>query len=167
MIIRSVIVASVLVVGAGTAVVVTVGNWLHLFSSNPADAKIKPFELALEREGGHKLCGNGDAGFGPDNLIPWSSAYYLVPRAGSISEVLKKAAATEGYTLTPMVFEDDRLPKPDEALRAGNRVGISIYRDADVPLYCDDVAHYGETRHVDGDDVIVEVNIELPSRPID
>jgi hypothetical protein len=171
LIIASIVVASALLISFGTVVVftaVTIVSAFHPFASSAADARIKPFDAALEKEGGKKLCSNGDAGYGPDNLVPWSTAYYLVPHAGSVSGALKRTAAAEGYPLTPMVFEDNPDPTPDEALRSGDRVEISIYRDTDVPLDCDNnVDHYGQKRHLSGDDAIVELTIQLPSRSID
>jgi hypothetical protein len=162
-----VVLASVLVIGAGSALVVAVGGWLHEAFSNPADAKIQPFDAALEKEGGQRLCTNGDAGHGPDNLIPWSTVYYLVPRAGDVSDALRQTAVVEGYLLKPMVFEVDPSPVPDEALSADSRLQIYVYRDADVPLSCNNGVRYGEKRHVGGEDVIVEVLVQLPSRLID
>ncbi|ANF31604.1 hypothetical protein A0130_07895 [Leifsonia xyli] len=147
---------------AGYTVVVIVGA-LHPFATNEAEKKIKPFEVALEKEGGTRLCGNGDAGYGPDNLTPWSMAYYVVPHAGRISETLKQTASAQGYDLSPAGHEDDGSPVPDEALRSGDSLRISIYRSADVPLYCEDVERYGEARRVDGDDAIVEVGVQLPA----
>ncbi|MFF1877447.1 hypothetical protein [Leifsonia sp. NPDC058230] len=167
LIIWSVIVASVLVIGAGTVLVVTVSGWLHAAFSNPADAQIQPFNAALDELGGRKLCTNGDGGNGPDNLIPWSTVYYLVPHAGGISDSLRQTAVAEGYSLKPMAFESDPSPVPDEALNADDRLQIYVYRDADVPLYCSDIVRYGETRQVSGEDVIVEVSVELPSRLLD
>ena len=149
--------------------IVAVVSALHPFAKNAADAKMKPFEVALDTSDGMRLCGNGDAGYGPDNLIPWSTVYYLVPRAGYVSTTLKKTAAEQDYPLSPVVSasEDEHSPEPDEALRSGDRVRISIYRNTDVPLYCDDIERYGDKRHVGSDDAIVEVDIELPAHRVD
>src|SRR5207248_455735 len=71
LIIASVVIASVLslsVGGVAVFTVMTVVSALHPFTANAADAKIKPFEAALDSEGGTRLCTNGDAGYGPDNL---------------------------------------------------------------------------------------------------
>lgn len=156
-------------VGGAVAVytIVAVVSALHPFAKNAADAKIKPFEAALEKADGTRLCTNGDAGYGPDNLVPWSTVYYLVPLADGISGTLKQTAANEGYPLSPIVSEEDHSPKPDESLRSGDRLGISIYRNTDVPLYCDDVERYGGKRHVSGEDAIVEVDLQLPAHKLD
>jgi hypothetical protein len=171
LIIASIVVGSVLVLGVGTAVVftaVTVVTLFHPFASNAAEAESKPFNAALEKDGGAMLCSNGDAGYGPDNLVPWSTVYYLVPESGGVSDDLKRTAAAQGYPLTPTGgAQDDQTPTADEAFASGERVRIFIYRDADVPLYCSDVEQYGDKHHVGGDDAIVEVDITLPSRQIE
>ena len=114
--------------------------------------------------GGTELCSNGDAGYGPDNAVPWSTAYYLVPESVAVSDDLRKTAARQRYTVTPTAPEDPEGPAPAESFGSGDRLRISIYRNADVPLYCSDVAHYGDPHHVEGNDAIVEVSIALPSR---
>lgn len=169
LVIALIVIAAVPVLGGcalAALTVVTVVGALHPFAANAADEKIKPFETALEKTGGTKLCSNGDAGYGPDNLVPWSTAYYLVPEAVGISGILRQTAARQGYTLTPLVNQGDQSPMPDEAYRSDDLVRIAIYRHADVPLYCDDVQKYGEKRHVGGNDAIVEVDIQLPAHPI-
>lgn len=166
LVVASIVGGSVLALGIGTATVFAVLSAVGMFPSNAAEAERKPFDAALETAGGTKLCSNGDGGYGWDNRVPWSTAYYLVPNAGEISDDLKRTATGHGYALTPAAPSGLPGPTPDEAFGSGERLQISVYRNADVPLYCSDVEHYGDAHHVGGNDAIVEVDITLPSRPL-
>lgn len=170
LIVASIVVGSVLALGIGIVTVIavlTAVGMVHPFASNAADAELKPFDATLEEAGGTKLCSNGDGGYGWDNRVPWSTTYYLVPDAGGISDDLRRTAAGRGYALTPTAPSGLPEPTPDEAFGSGERLQISVYRNADVPLYCSDVGSYGDTHHVGGNDAIVEVDITLPSRPLE
>ncbi len=162
----SIVVGSVLTAGL-TVLVVGFGLYLHAALANPTDAKIQPFETALEQQGATRVCGAGDPGLGPDNLIPWSTMYYLVPNGSRISDRLRRTAEEEGYSLHPQVLVSEESPLPDEALSDGDCLEIWVYRNVDEPLACYDTVHWGETRRADVEAAIVMVMVQLPSRPID
>lgn len=166
LIIWSIVVGSIFTVGALTVLVVGFGTYLHTAFANPADVKIQPFEAALERQGAQRVCGAGDAGLGPDNLIPWSTVYYLVPHGSRVSSDLRRTAKEHGYSLHQETFDYEKPPMPDEAL-SDDGIEIWVYRNADVPLDCYDTVRWGDTRRAAGEAVIVKVMIILPSRPID
>ena len=162
----SIVVGSILTVGALSVLAVGLGMYLHTVFANPADTAIKPFAAALEKDGGKRVCGAGDAGLGPDNRVPWATVYYLVPDGADIAGDLRTTADAEGYALQPETFEAEPEPMPDEALSAGGRLEVWVYRDVDVPLDCYDTVAWGDTRRADGNAAIVKVMMLLPSRPV-
>jgi hypothetical protein len=139
-------------------------TWFNTVTANRAQPYIDPFVSRLESIGGHRICDNGDAGVGPDNLTPWYEVYYLVPRGASATAELKEVAARNGYVVqlnhivppgevAPAVEFDD--PNPSRSLQ------VKIYRNEGVPLYCGDGSDYGRIQWVSGSGVIVEVGVEL------
>lgn len=65
-------------------------------TANRAQSHIDPFTSTLESLGGHRICDDGDAGIGSDNLTPWYEVYYLVPLGGSTASALKQLPSATG-----------------------------------------------------------------------
>lgn len=88
---------------ATVLLVVGIGAWYiyNTFFINYAKSEAKRIESALEKNGGHKVCEQGDGGHGPDNIRPSYTALYEMPGDQQQAvENLKKIAKDNGYTLT-------------------------------------------------------------------
>ena len=98
---RGFVIAGVAVI---TVAVVPIGGLALLIAAgatpNPAASTGLPLEKTVEAAGGHRLCGDGDPGLGPDNTEPYFFTEYEVPAAVHLRPRLVAQAQQLGWPVS-------------------------------------------------------------------
>ena len=146
--------------------------------SNQAQYDFQPIASQIESLGGKKLCDNGDAGYGPDNLRPWYQVYYRISDSASLTNSVEAIAAKQGYHLqadTQLISQlqgagsavpygnEHFNPKSDYLIgkNGQNTLSVTINRQASVALYCG-VEQYGKQVPTGVSDAILNFDLSLP-----
>jgi|GEM_PF-3445926 len=97
---------------------------------NPAYYAAKPLEAALIKAGAEKACSTGDWGIGPDNLVPWYSATFVIQKdTEAARSTVIDAAKQAGITLVDVSTDKDTYDLVDDKTKDKNEgIGIGIYR---------------------------------------
>ena len=136
------------------------------FHDNVAKDKLATLTKSLDALGGHQICGEGDAGFGPDNTDPWEHVWYQIPNDSAARPVLFSAAAENGYPLAPMsdkyingehrnsYFFTSTVGEPTE-----EGMVVVVYRHQSFKLDC-----AAKASKAVGGGAIFEIDLVLPSQ---
>jgi hypothetical protein len=139
-----------IVVGGVAAILVAVvwaaGYFLFgAFHDNKAQDAAAPITRVFSSLGAQQLCDDGDAGFGPDNDLPWYDAYYRVSDEAVARKAIFSAAAASGHPLfvDPNVHHqgaEDRSYTSNKSDNVG--LQVEILRDGTFDSGCFDKDHY-------------------------
>lgn len=155
------------------------------FHGNDAENASKSLVAQVEQLGGHKICDNGDSGFGIDNTQPWYQIYYQIPDSSNLTKAIKDAAMQDGYQLQEnTTFINQLKGLPDVNGNIGEPYGgeqfnphsdyltgqsgsksltITINRRASVKLDCAQGTR-GRKLSTGNDTSILNVALSLPNR---
>jgi hypothetical protein len=131
-VVGSLIVLVALVIFAGAYFV------LGAFHDNKAQDAVSPLARELTALGGHEICDTGDAGYGPDNNLPWYYVWYRVPDAAAARKAFFAKAAADGY---PLATDKHYKQRPtDESFTSDpsddSGLSIDIYRNTRFSPTC-------------------------------
>jgi hypothetical protein len=136
------------------------------FRDNVAQDALNPITNSIVAAGGHEICDEGDAGYGPDNREPWYKVLYAVPDAASARTALFAAAAAHGYALTydTSVTRQSAHQRFYASEINDQQLGLNlvIYRDVTVPVDCQGIGPQRQT--ASGAGAIYEVQFNSPDR---
>ncbi|HEY4268492.1 MAG TPA: hypothetical protein VGM94_09905 [Galbitalea sp.] len=147
----------------GFVVVATLGLiWLvGGFRPNPAQADAAPIVTAVTRVNGGIACDVGDAGYSPDNTVPWYQGMLDAPDSPTLQSRLAAAAASNGYQL--------EANPHDPAHSSVYLVGHNGRRDMEVRIFRGEKAVFaycnsGEKKRLAPGAALIEVDIAYPDR---
>lgn len=149
-------------------------GWLK---GNQAQKEFKPIGAAIQQAGGHKICDNGDTGYGIDNNVPWYEAYYSIPDSDNLTSTVKNIAAEQGYKLSTdnqgvkqLQDSSDTALSGDERFNPGSdyltakknhrTLSATVNRHTSLSLHCSS-GQYGRQQST-GNDAIIDFDLRLP-----
>lgn len=138
-----------------TLAVVPIGGTLLALAvgatPNPAADAEARLGRTVEAAGGHRLCGSGDPGLGPDNTQPYFDSAYEVPNGSSVQVSLAAQAERLGWTVSSDPSGDATRTTPRVQIDAGGTTATGV---------CDD----GSTVRASGGEHLLELQVLLPYR---
>lgn len=167
-----------ILIGAVWAIPFVFFAWMSFttgyLSLNRAERDIRPIASQITRLGGHKICDNGDPGFGADNNSPWYEVYYLIPNNQSLTPQVNDIANRHGYQLqqnTDFITalknggESDEQYSPTSDYLVGyngsKKLTVTVYKQTGVPIHC--VDGYGNITQTGSTNAILDLSIDLPA----
>jgi len=147
----------------GFVVLATLGLvWLvGGFRPNPAQADAAPIVTAVTRVNGGIACDSGDAGYSPDNTVPWYQGMLDAPDSPDLESRLTTGAASNGYTLEANSHDKAGASTYLVGYNGQRHMEVRIFRGKKaVFAYCNS----GEKKRLAPGSALIEVDIAYPDR---
>lgn len=172
------------VIGGGILLLVVLGLYLGGgLHGNQAQKSMKPIQSQLAQLDAHKLCDNGDNGYGLDNTRPWHIAYYSAPDSSNLTTQITRISSEAGYRLLSdnqyiselkagdaIYYSDgERYSARNDYLTGtnpnnGSRMDVKIIRDGNMRIACSDFEKYLEPQTAKAGEAMLYLSITYPDR---
>jgi len=126
-----------------------------------AQADAAPIVTAVTRVNGGIACDSGDAGYSPDNTVPWYQGMLDAPDSPDLESRLTTGAASNGYTLEANSHDKAGASTYLVGYNGQRHMEVRIFRGKKaVFAYCNS----GEKKRLAPGSALIEVDIAYPDR---